>query len=301
MRISTTDWFLLALLSLLWGGGFFLVAIAIREVHPLVVVFCRVLIAAILLSFVLIFSGESLPRAGGTFLCMGLLNNAVPFSLLFWAQSQIPSGIASVLNATTPLFSLLVAHYCLSDEPINRGKLAGICFGFVGVIVLVAETAGFERPDVAMLAMLACLGAAFSFSLAGIYGRRFKALGISHRSGAFGQLAASTLLMLPMVFISQNPGSMSWPSSEAVISIMLLGIASTAFAYLLFFRLLASIGAVNVSLVTLLMPVSAILLGTQFLGEVLTPGHGFGIALVAVGLLIIDGRILQWLRRPSIR
>lgn len=298
MRMSAQDWLLLILLSILWGGAFFFAAVAVRELPPLSVVGLRTGLAALSLVLVLKWRGEALPFARHSilaFLIMGLINNMVPFSLLFWAQTVIPSGLASILNATTPIFSILLAHVFLVDEKLAPNKLIGILLGFFGVVVLLGGGA-FGGQSLALLGMLACLGAAFSYGLASVYGRRFKDLGYKPTQVAFGQLTATTLMMIPIICIIDTPWQLAWPSTTVWAAVLALAFVSTGFAYILFFRILASAGAVNVALVTLLVPISAILLGTVILGETLLPRHYAGMGLIAIGLLAIDGRVLSHLK-----
>jgi drug/metabolite transporter (DMT)-like permease len=295
MRMTLQDWAQLFLLSLLWGGSFFFAAVAVREVPPLTVVALRTGIAALTLIVILKIRGEVLPFAKGAvaaFVVMGLLNNLLPFSLLFWAQTMIPSGLASILNATTPIFSIIVAHFLLADERMAANKAIGILFGFLGVIVLLGGDV-LNGASIASLGMLACLGAALSYGFAGVYGRRFKAMDLSAPQVAFGQLVATTLMMVPIVSAVDRPWALPVPSLSVVASVLALAIVSTALAYVIFFRILASAGAVNVALVTLLVPVSAILLGTLILGEQLALKHFAGMGLIGIGLIAIDGRLID--------
>lgn len=299
MQMTRRDWLLMTVLSILWGGAFFFAAIAVKEIPPLTLVFFRVLLAAIILFIVLRATHVPLPRSApiyGAFLVMGLLNNVVPFSLLFWAQTSISSGLASILNATTPIFSIIIAHFVLADERMSSAKVFGILLGVAGVAVLVGSNiaGGFEAST---LGLIACLGAAMSYGIASVFGRRFKQMGVGVTTIAFGQLAGSSTIMLPIVFLVDQPWTLAPPSTPAILSVLLLATLSTALAYLIFFRLMASAGAVNVVLVTLLIPVSAIILGAAFLGERLEGQHFAGMALIAVGLIAIDGRLFR--RHPS--
>lgn len=293
MRMTLQDWALLFLLSVLWGGSFFFVAVAVEELPPLTVVALRTGIAALTLIVILRLRRESWPFAKGAiaaFFIMGLLNNLLPFSLLFWAQTMIPSGLASILNATTPIFSIIVAHFLLADERMATNKAIGILFGFLGVVVLLGGDL-LNGASIASLGMLACLGAALAYGFAGVYGRRFKAMDLTATQVAFGQLAATTIMMVPIISVIDKPWALPLPGLAVVASILALAIVSTALAYVIFFRVLASAGAVNVALVTLLVPVSAILLGILILGEELAGRHYIGMGLIGVGLLAIDGRI----------
>ncbi len=301
MRMTYRDWGLLFLLSLLWGGGFFCAAVAVRELPPLTLVLVRTSLAALALILVLRAGGEGWPfrgRAVPAFLIMGLLNNLLPFSLLFLAQTMIPSGLASILNATTPIFAIIAAHFLLPDERMVPNKAVGIVFGFLGVVVLLGGGL-LDGKGFAVAGMLACLGAALSYGLAGAYGRRFRSMDLTARQVACGQLTATALMMIPIAGLIDRPWTLAVPHLTTVAAVLALALASTALAYVLFFRLLASAGAVNTALVTLLVPVSAILLGALFLGESLSPRHYAGMALIGAGLLAIDGRIFgMWRKQP---
>jgi len=299
MRMTTRDWGLLLLLSVLWGGSFFFVSVAVRDLPPLTLVVLRTGIAALALAAVLKLRGLAWPFAegrAGAFLVMGLLNNLLPFSLLFWAQTVIPGSLASILNAATPIFSVVVAHFALADEPLAAHKAGGVALGFLGVAVLLgADLVG--GADIAFAGMAACLCAALSYGIAGVYGRRFGPTGLRPVQVAFGQLAATTGMMIPVVALIDLPAGLPAPGLAAVGATLALALLSTAFAYVIFFRILASAGAVNVTLVTLLVPVSAIMLGTFILGEALAARHFLGMGLISAGLLVIDGRLSKGFKR----
>ena len=292
------DWAMLLTLSLLWGGSFFFVAVALRALPPFTLVALRVVLAASCLLLVLRLAGLSLPRAPAlwpTFLGLGLLNNVIPFSLIVWGQTQIASGLAAVLNATTPLATVLVAHLCTSDERLTANRLAGVLIGLAGVAVMLGPAAlgGLGGP---LLAQLACLGAALSYACAAVYGRRFARLGVAPFQTAAGQLLASTALLLPTALVIDRPWHLPMPGAEAWAAVACLALLSTALAYVLYFRLLRSAGAVNAQLVTFLVPVSALLLGVLVLGERLAPNQLAGMALIALGLAAMDGRLIRRVR-----
>lgn len=292
------DWALLLILSVLWGGSFFFSKIALSELPPLAVVLARVSIAAIALFIYLRATRHAIPTAPGIWAAifgMGLLNNLIPFSLLFWGQTQIPSGLASILNATTPIFSIIVAHFLTTDERMTPNTVAGIVLGFMGVALMMAGNA-VSSQALPFLALFACLAAALSYGFAGVFGRRFRRMGIAPATSAFGQTAATTIMMIPIVLLIDAPWHLAMPSGMTIAALLGLGLLSTAVAYIIFFHILAVGGAINSSLVTLLIPVSAILLGSLFLGEVLAINHLGGMALISLGLLSIDGRLFQWLR-----
>ena len=297
--MSARVWIWLLSLSILWGGSFFFAKVAVGELRPLTVVFGRVGLAAIALNIVLAATGHGLFRRGAPwpiFISMGLLNNLIPFSLLFWAQTHIASGVASILNATTPLFTLVVAHFLTVDEKMNATKVAALLLGLTGVTVLVGPSA-IGHLDVGFLGQFACLGAALSYAVAGVYGRRFKRMGIAPMEAAAGQVTASAILILPIMLAIDRPWTLpASPSSVVWAALAGLALLSTALAYVLYFRILAEAGATNLLLVTFLIPVTAILLGAAFLGERLELRHVAGMAMIGAGLALIDSRIVAVLR-----
>jgi len=297
--MSAADWGSLAALGAIWGGSYFFAKVALTELPPLTIVLGRVGFAALALAAVLPFLGQRMPRDGDSwraFTAMALLNNVVPMSLLVWGQSHIASGPASILNATTPFFTVIVAHFLTSDERLTAAKLCGVALGLAGAVAIVG-------PDVArgfgadVWGELACLGAPISYAFAGIFGRRFKRMGLSSVVTATGQVTASTVLLVPLVLIVDRPWSLPMPSTTTWGAVLGISLLCTAVAYILYFRILASAGATNLLLVTFLIPVSAILLGALFLGERLAPRHFLGMALIGLALAVMDGRAVAIVRR----
>lgn len=290
--MSSANWFLLLSLSVLWGGSFFFAKVAVAEIPPLTLALGRVAIAAAILGIVMRAIGILLPRDPSIWFAlagMGLLNNALPFTLIFWGQTHISSGLASILNATTPLFTVLVAHWATADDRLNLNRIFGLIIGFAGVIILIGPDLLFEiRTNIA--AQIACLMGAFAYACAGVYGRRFR--GQNPMLVAFGQLTTAATILLPIALIWDEPWTLA-PSISAFGALFGLATISTALAYVLYFRILASAGATNLLLVTFLIPVTAILLGTFILGEQLAPGHFAGMAAIALGLAAIDGRVFK--------
>jgi drug/metabolite transporter (DMT)-like permease len=299
-RMGAAEWTMLLALSVLWGGSFFFTGVAVRELPPFTIVAARVGIAALALWAALAALRTRAPRAPGlwaAFLGMGLLNNAVPFALFVWGQHHVASGLAAILNATTPLFTVFVAHLLTADERLTAGKAAGVVVGLVGVAVMLgADLLG--GLGTGLLAQAACLAAALSYAFAGVFGRRFKRMGVPPLATAAGQVTASTLVMLPLALLVDRPWTLPVPGPETWAALLGIGLLSTALAYVLYFRILAAAGATNLLLVTFLIPVSAILLGALVLGERLQPKHFAGMALIGVGLAAIDGRLPRALRRP---
>jgi len=230
---------------------------------------------------------------------MGALNNFIPFSLLNWGQLHIASGLAAILNAATPLFTILLAHFLTRDEKMTVNKVTGVLAGLVGVAVMIGLDA-LKGVSIGVLGELACIGAAISYAGAGIFGRRFRRMGLSPAVTAAGQLTASTLLMAPVAAYVDHPWTLPGIGAGALAALLALALLSTALAYIVYFRILATAGATNLLLVTLLLPVGAILLGTLFLDEAMAPRHFLGMGLIALGLAAIDGRPLAMLRRRSL-
>lgn len=294
-------WLLLLALSVLWGGSFFFIGVAVQALPPFTIVAVRVTFAMLVLLVVLRVMRIALPRSAAiwlAFLGMGLLNNAIPFTLFVWAQAQLPSGLASILNATTPISTALVAHVFTADEKLTPGRLLGVLLGLAGVAVMLGPDLLAGLGD-NLLAQGACLLATLSYACAGVYGRRFRRMGITPLVTATGQLMLSSALMLPLALMMETPWLLPFPSWPVLAALAGLALLSTALAYVIFFRIMTAAGS-NVNLVTLLVPVSAILLGVLVLDETLLPRHFGGMAVIALGLAAIDGRMFGLLQKRRI-
>jgi drug/metabolite transporter (DMT)-like permease len=283
----------------LWGGTFFFTGVILRELPPLTVLMLRVGLAALVLLPVLWLSGLRLPRKAtiwGPFFFMGLLNSALPFFLLIWSQTEIPTGLAAILNAATPLATVIVAHFFTSDERMTGNRFAGVLVGLVGVAVMVGPAA-FGGFSANLVAQLAALGAPVSYAFASVYGRRFRRLGVPPLVIATGQLIAASVITAPVVIAIDRPWLLPAPGLVTWLAVIALAALSTSLAFVIYFRLLATAGATNLVLVTFLIPVTAILLGVLVLGEQLELKHIAGMALIGLGLAAIDGRLLGLFRR----
>lgn len=289
MTVST--WALLLLLGAIWGGSFFFARVAVQQIPPMTLVLLRVLLAAVALH-VFLAGRHGLYRhladRWPAFLVMGFLNNAVPFTLIFAGQTQIGAGLASILNATTPLWTVLVTHAFTTDEKLTTGKAIGCALGLAGTVILIGPDA-LMTTDTPVWAELAIIGAALSYGFAIAFARRFS--GLPAPVTATGQLTASSLLMLPLALIVDRPWTLPMPGWDVLGAVVALAWLSTAFAYILYFRIVQVAGATNASLVTLIVPPSAILLGSIFLGERLDASAFAAMAIIALGLLSIDGRL----------
>ena len=295
------DWLILGILAVIWGGAFVFIGIAVKHVPPLTYVWLRLTIAAAAMWLFLHFKGHKLglPRqVWGSILLLALLNNAIPFVLFGWSQTHIASGLASILNATTPIWGVLVAHFLTHDERMTPRKIAGVLLGFGGVATMIGP-ALLTNLGSSALAQLACVTAALCYALAAVWARRFRAMGLSPMSVTTGQLSAGALMIMPLAFIIDKPWTHAFPPLSAWGAIVALALFCTAFGYVLYFRLIDSSGATNALLVTLLVPPVAILLGALFLGETLAVQDFLGLGLIALGLAAIDGRALSLLRQPE--
>jgi drug/metabolite transporter (DMT)-like permease len=295
-RIDTRDWWLLGLLSLLWGGSFFLNAVVLKELPPLTVVFLRVAIAALLLLPLLWIYRIRFPKsvsAWKPFLAMGLLNNVLPFSLVLSGQTYIPSGLASILNATTPLFTVVVMAMA-GEERAQARRIAGVIAGLIGVMILHGASVDFATAQ--GIGILFCLAAAFSYALSALLARRLLSNSPPLATATF-QMLASTAVVSIVAAVVERPWQLPMPGPATWLAVFGLAALSTALAYIVFFQVLRRSGATNVMLVTLLIPVTAILLGYLLLGEQITAREIVGAIVIGSALLLIDGRAIIWFRR----
>ncbi len=292
-RLSAQTWVLIISLGTIWGASFLFARIAVLEMPPMTLVFARVAIAAIALNLFLVFRANGYQHSRAmwlNFAGMGILNNIIPFGLIFYGQTEIGAGLAAIINAMTPIWTIIIANFATSDERFSRNKLIGIVLGFTGVAVLIGSSAlsGFGASTWGQIAVF---GATISYGFAGVFGRRFA--NVPPMETARGQLTMSTLIILPLVLLIDHPWSLPMPSTWAIASVIALAVVCTAYAYILFFRILATAGAVNVSLVTFLVPPSAIVLGIVVLGEQLQLRQIIGMVIIMAGLIVVDGRLLS--------
>lgn len=292
MKMTARSWAMLALLSFLWGCSYFLIEIAL-ELPVLLLVAVRVVLAALVLWAYVLLSGQRIPKrlsVWTAFLVMGLLNNVIPFSLIVWGQTEITSSLASILNATTPLFAVLIAAVWLHDEPVTPAKIVGVVIGFAGVAVMIGPGALGELGGEA-LAELAVVLAGLSYAAASAFGRRFHRLDLSPAVAAAGQVTMSSIVLGAIVLLTQDISAAADAGMKAWAAVVFMAVFSTAFAYLLYFRLLAAAGATNLMLVTFLIPATAILLGRFLLNERLSAFEIGGMLLIFFALVVIDGRL----------
>ena len=297
-RMGAPEWIALLALSTLWGGSFFFYKVLVAELPPFTVVLGRVSIAALALHLLLLARGDPLRLTAplwGSFLVLGLLNNVIPFSLIAFGEMRISSGSASILNATTPIFTILVAHLLTHDEKFTAPKGLGVLCGFLGVTVLIGPSAFSSLGRGDLLGDASCLLAAMVYGFGAIYGRRFKA--IPPLKIATAQVTAATFILIPLAGLVDRPWTLPMPSPGAWAALLAIALLSTALAYLLYFRILAVAGATNLVLVTFLLPGSALALGALFLHETITLRALIGLLLIGLGLAAIDGRCWGMARR----
>ncbi len=298
MKMDAFDWVMLITLATVWGGSFLFNAILVAELPVITIVAIRVTVAALALWGFVRVTGRKIPtspQVWGALLILGVLNNAIPFSLIVQGQTQITSGLASILNATTPLFTILVAGFFLTDERFSVLRVLGVVVGFSGVILMVGPEALSGLGD-DFWAQLCALGAALSYGFASVFGRRFRELKVDPVMVATGQVTMSSLVLWPIALWIDGPQDIMGLSFNAAASMFGLAVLCTSFAYILYFRILERAGATNISLVTFLVPISAIILGVLVLGERIFIKEIMGMTLIGMGLAIIDGRLFQRLR-----
>jgi drug/metabolite transporter (DMT)-like permease len=292
-KLDATSWGLIAILSILWGGAFSLIEVGLRSFPPTTLVFIRIGFAVPPLLLALKLMGEKLPTDFASWrmlAAIGLLNCALPFMLFFWGQQYLDSGYASILNATTPLWSVPIAHFMTSDERATPGRIVGVLFGMAGIIVMVGPDAS-KGLSQNLLAQIACLVSTVFYCIAAIYGRRLSQAKMAPMVIATGQTMMGALFLIPAMMIIDQPLTLPMPRLDASLAGLTLALLSTALAYGLYFKLIDRAGASNATLVAFIMPILAVLLGIAFLNETLNDGQIAGAALIAVGLATIDGRL----------
>ncbi len=296
------EWAGLVLLSVIWGASFFFYRVMVVELPPMTIVFGRLVIASVVLHIFLLATGNPLRmslRTWGRFTALGTVNNVLPFTLIAYSEIRISAGVAALLIGCVPVFSALAAHMLTRDEKLTGNRILGVIFGLAGVAILIGKDALQGLASADFVGELICLSAAVIYALAGIYSRTFSDL--PPLKVATGQVTMGTLVILPFMLAVDQPWALPAPSLPVWASLLTLAVAGTAFAYILFFRLIARIGAMNISLVTLIQPVSAAFLGWLFLSEGIGAKDFAGMVVIGLGLLCIDGRVLQRLRSGTAR
>lgn len=286
-------WLLILLMSALWGGGFMFIKFALAGFAPFSVVAGRVGVAAIALGLIVAVGRQHLPREAKVwraFFIMGALNNLIPWMMVAWAQTQIPSSMAAILNAPTPLLTAVMAHLLTDDEKLTRQRFTGVLAGMLGVAMVVGPGV-LSGMDSAVLAQITCLSATVSYAASAVYGRVFRSMAVTPVVAAFGQQLMVACVIVPLALVVDQPWTRPAPGAAAIAAVLALGVIATALPYIIFYRVLAEAGATNLMLVNLLIPGWAVALGAVVLGERLPPTAFLGMAMVVAGLAVIDGRL----------
>jgi len=286
-------WLMILLMSALWGGGFMFIKFALTGFAPFSVVAGRVGVAAVALGLIVAVGRQRLPRQAKVwraFFIMGALNNLIPWMMVAWAQTQIPSSMAAILNAPTPLLTAVMAHLLTHDEKLTRQRFTGVLAGMLGVALVVGPGV-LSGMDSAVLAQITCLSATVSYAASAVYGRVFRSMEVTPVVAAFGQQLMVACVIVPLALAVDQPWSRPAPGAGALAAVLALGVIATALPYIIFYRVLAEAGATNLMLVNLLIPGWAVALGAMVLGERLPPTAFLGMAMVGVGLAVIDGRL----------
>ena len=292
MKMGVVEWVLLIILSIIWGSSFIFIELSLKSFSPIVLVFLRVFIGAVTLTAILYWQGIYFPKGRQIwlgFFIIGLLQTSIPFCLIAWGQQHITAGLASIFNATTPIFTVILSHFLTTNEKISISKLIGILSGIIGVVCLIGLQA-VSSLSLENIGQFAVLGAAFCYAMSIVYGLKFT----QEKSSvvAMGMLWCASISMLPLLIVSDNliPSSIQ---TVSVLSVIALGVVCSAIAYILFFRILSISGATSVSLVTFLIPISTLILAWLFLEEKIEISDIPGILLIFVGLALVDGRIFK--------
>jgi drug/metabolite transporter (DMT)-like permease len=300
LRLGAVEWGLIALQSMLWGSSYFFIAMVQAELPALTIAALRTIPASIVLVAVVLSLGYRMPATLAEwrqFIFFSAFNTVLPFVLIVWGQARTTGGMAAILNASAPLFGIFLAHVLTHDEKLSRNKLAGILLGIVGVGILVGyDFAVGSTADV--LARLALLAAPLCYVLANIYARN-KLGQYPPFVIAMMQMVASIFIAVPLALAVDHPWTLPMPSLKVLAAIVGMGVLGSSLAGLCHFTVLRRAGATNALLVTLIMPLTPILLGSIFLGEHLTGRDMLGAAVIAAALIVIDGRVVRMLERRS--
>lgn len=285
----------LLLLGAVWGASFLFIKIGVSELAPVSLVALRVSTAALLLLGILFARGLRLPRSWrlwGHIAFTGFVGLVVPYMLITWGEQSIPSGMAAILNATTPLFTLLLAYVWTREEALSGMRLLGVAIGFVGVVVAVGVE-DLNLSNASTQGQLAVLVAAAAYGVSGVYSRRaFR--GLPPLLPAAGQMLTAALMIAPFALTMHG---FPTPSARVWAAVLALAVLGTALAYVLLYWLIERLGATRASMVTYLLPPFALLYGALFLREPIALNALSGLALVVLGILLANG-VLRW---PSAR
>ncbi len=293
------DWLVLTFLSSLWGSSFFFIEIIIRDIPTITLVSIRLILSAVILYLILLISGKNLRLDKSlvvAFFVMGLLNSILPYSLIAWGQHYVSSGMSATLIASTPLLTVIAAHYLTPDEKATANKIIGVVIGLLGVAIMLKDQFSVNDSDL-LIGKIVMLIAASCYASGAIYSKKVSKYGMSPIETATGQMAAGAIFLTPFALIIDRPWLLPTPGLDTVLAMLGLVLLSSVLAYILFFKLMKTAGVTNLILVAFLIPVSSIILGVLVLNENFTLAHGLGMLFIGVSLTIIDGRALKFLRK----
>lgn len=289
-RATRTEWLLFATLGFAWGSSYLWIKIGVETLPPFTLIAARLAIAALLLGVVLRLTGLTLPRerrAYGHLLVMATVNIALPFFLITWGEQSIDSALASILNSTVPLFTIVLAALALHDEAITVNRLVGLVLGFGGVVLLTSRNLA-GAGDSSLWGELAIVGSSISYAAGAVYARR-NVRGLSPMIPAFFQVFFALLITGSLALLLERPWELS-PSPDAGAAILWLGLLGSGLAYPIFFRLLRSWGPTRTSLVAYVLPVVGILLGVIVLRESVDARVLGGTAFIVGGVALVNSR-----------
>ena len=299
--MNNKTWLLVILLGFIWGSSFLFTEILLNYINPVLIVFFRVSLASIILIiYVLFFTNLKFNLSKEillTFFTMGLLNNVIPFLLIAYAQETITGGLASILNANTSFFTIFLASLFLKDEKLTNYRLLGIIIGIIGVVVIVGfeNLSEFKNYNFGIVLMLfSCL----SYSFAGIFAKT-KLTNIHPTISATGMLSMSTIILFPFIIIYNGNELININSTVLYYSCMFAFIC-TVLAYFLYFKILETNGAGNLLICTIIIPPSSILLNAFFINEIIKIYELIGLIIITLGLIILDGRIINYIKNRFI-
>ena len=299
--MNNKTWLLVILLGFIWGSSFLFTEILLNYINPVLIVFFRVSLASIILIiYVLFFTNLKFNLSKEillTFFTMGLLNNVIPFLLIAYAQETITGGLASILNANTSFFTIFLASLFLKDEKLTSYRLLGIIIGIIGVVVIVGfeNLSEFKNYNFGIVLMLfSCL----SYSFAGIFAKT-KLTNIHPTISATGMLSMSTIILFPFIIIYNGNELININSTVLYYSCMFAFIC-TVLAYFLYFKILETNGAGNLLICTIIIPPSSILLNAFFINEIIKIYELIGLIIITLGLIILDGRIINYIKNRFI-
>ena len=280
-------------LGLIWGSSFLLIKIGVQDFTPLQLIAIRIGLAAIAMLLSLRLTGQHFPKDRHSRLgivIVGLFNTAIPFFLITWGEQSIPSGVATVLNATVPLFSLIIAHFALSDEKITGFKVLGLASGFIGIVILASRNLGEEGLGGSFAGQLAVLVAALCYAGATVYMRRnLRHLKPMVVSG--GALLTASVATLSAALLIDGAPVLGDISAQSGVAVLVLGLLNTYVAYLIFYWIIDRWGATRATLVTYVMPPVGLTLGAIFLGEVVDVRLVVGAVLIVAGVALVNLRL----------